>query len=150
MAKQVVLPVEVPPLPEEPQDNLAAGVAAGLAAVLLAILLWSALTMATGHNLVFAALGVGFMVGGAVRVGGNGGGAIFGAVGATLSLLGCAMGDVMAACAYTAHLENLPLAEVVEQLNPSLVGEILVAGARPLDLFLFAVAAYEGYKLSMN
>lgn len=138
------------PMAEEPAGNLPAAVIAGTLAALLAAVLWAALTVATGYNFALAAAGVGLAVGVAVRIAGRGSEPVFSFVGATLSSLGCALGNVLAACAYVASLERVPLMDVVGQLSPSLAWSVLSATATPFDLILFGVAAYEGYKISVN
>lgn len=138
------------PVMETRDQNLAAGVGAGLAAALLAAVLWAALTVATGYNYAIAAAGVGLLVGLAVRVAGNGSEPVFSLAGALLALLGCALGNVLAACAAFAGAESLPVLDVVSRLTPSVAWAILLATASPFDLIIFGVAAYEGYKLSVN
>ena len=69
------------------EQNLALAILVGGAAALLGALLWAALTVITDYQLGIAALGIGLLVGIAVRYAGKGIDRIYGIVGGILSFL---------------------------------------------------------------
>src|SRR5262247_16655 len=98
------------------QQNLPAGALAGLAAALLGAAIWAGITYATHFQIGWMAVGVGFLVGIAVRSVGKGIDSVFGIVGAAFSLLGCAVGNLLAVCGVIARQENVAFMDVLAGL----------------------------------
>jgi hypothetical protein len=94
------------------EQSLLAGLAAGAVAALVGAVLWAVITNATGYQIGFMAIGVGFIVGYAVRIVGKGMDQAFGIGGAVLALLGCVVGNVLAILAVIASQENMTCSEV--------------------------------------
>lgn len=134
----------------ESQQNLVAGSAAGIAASLVGAATWAGLTVATGYQIGFMAIGVGFLVGYAVRLGGKGVTSTFGFVGAFSALLGCALGNLLAVTTFVANDEGMGLLEALPQLTPTLAAELMIATFSPMDLLFYGIAIYEGYRLSFR
>lgn len=134
----------------EGEQNLALGLVAGLAAAAAGAAGWAVITVATGYQIGFMAIGVGFLVGYAVRAGGKGVTMPFGVAGAGLSLVGCAVGNLLALVAMLAGHEGVPFLEAVGQLDVDLAQELMVAGFSPIDLLFYGIALYEGYRLSFR
>ena len=132
------------------EQNLAFGVAAGSVASLLGAGAWAAITFASGYQIGFMAIGIGVLVGFAIRSAGKGLSSVFGVVGAALSLLGCALGNLIAVTAIVADSEGVAFLDAVSQLNPALAQQLMVAFFSPMDVLFYAIAAYEGYKLSFR
>lgn len=132
------------------RQNLAGGLIAGLAAAAAGAALWAGVTVGTGYQIGWMAVGVGFLVGLTVRAVGKGIDTVFGIAGGTLSLVGCAAGNLLAVCAQIAAHEGLPFAEVVSRLDLAVVQELMVATFSPMDLLFYGIAVYEGYKLSFR
>jgi len=132
------------------EENLVLGVAAGLVASLVGAGAWAGITVATGYQIGFMAIGVGIAVGWAVRVAGKGVSGVFGAAGAALALLGCALGNLLAMTAVVARNEGVPLLDALPQLGPQLAWELLVASFSPMDVLFYGIALYEGYRLSFR
>ncbi len=76
-------------------QNLVVGALAGLAAALVGAAIWAVVTALTQYQIGFMAIGVGFLVGFAVRAAGRGVDPVFGVVGAALALLGCVLGNLL-------------------------------------------------------
>ena len=131
-------------------QNLIMGILAGTVACLIGAGAWAFITVVTGYQIGFMALGVGFLVGAAVRMIGKGVDAPFGVIGAGLSLLGCALGNLFAACAILGAQEGVPFFQVLSSLDVSLAGRMLFAFFSPMDLLFYGLAVYEGYKLSFR
>ena len=132
------------------QQNLLGGALAGLAAALLGAAIWAGITFATHFQIGWMAVGVGFLVGVAVRSFGRGIDKVFGIVGAAFSLLGCAVGNLLAVCGAVARQENMAFMDVLSSLDPGIVQELMVATFSPMDLLFYAIAIYEGYRLSFR
>lgn len=132
------------------EQSLLMGTLAGIVACLIGAGAWAFITVITGYQIGFMALGVGFLVGAAVRMIGKGVDAPFGFMGAGLSLLGCAMGNIFAACAFLAAEEGASFFQVLLSLDVDLAGRMLFAFFSPIDLLFYGLAVYEGYKLSFR
>src|SRR5215472_894450 len=90
------------------QQNLAGGALAGLAAALIGAAIWAGITFATNYQIGWMAVGVGFLVGYAIRTIGRGIDRVYGYLGAGLSLLGCAVGNLLTVCAVVSQQQNMP------------------------------------------
>lgn len=90
------------------EQKLGAGIAAGAVAAAAGAALWAAITVATGYQIGFMAIGIGFLVGWAVRSAGKGVDKTFGIAGAVLALLGCVVGNLLAAVGLVAKQEGIP------------------------------------------
>lgn len=132
------------------EQRLGLGTAAGGAASLLGAAAWAGITFATGYQIGFMAIGVGFLVGYAVRAAGKGVTPVFGVVGAVLALLGCALGNLLAVTAWVAQAEGVAYLDALQRLDPALVQELMVATFSPIDLLFYGIAIYEGYRLSFR
>jgi len=126
------------------------GLAAGLAASMVGAAAWAALTFVTGWQIGFMAIGIGLLVGFAVREGGKGVGPMYRYLGAGLSLAGCLFGNLLLGSAYIADAEDVSVLLVIMQLDATLAQFILVELFSPMDLFFYGLAAYAGYKSSVS
>lgn len=129
----------------EPGNLVLAGVA-GLIAALVGAVLWALLASMTHLKIGYAAVGVGYLVGLAMRSAGKGRSPVFGYVGAALALLGCVVGDLLSDCSILATHYGKPLTDVLTALTPSSAFELLQAGFRPLDALFYVLAAMAGYR----
>jgi hypothetical protein len=132
------------------EQNLAAAVIGGAIASLVGAAAWAGVTVATGYQIGFMAIAIGFFVGFAVRLLGKRIDPTFGVIGAVLSLLGCALGNLLAVTAIAAAHEGVTFYEAVSMLDPHLAYELMKAFFSPMDLVFYAIAVYEGYKLSFR
>jgi hypothetical protein len=132
------------------QQSLPAGVLAGLAAAAAGAGIWAAVTVALEVQIGWMAVGIGFLVGLAVRAAGKGLDPIFGYAGAALALLGCIAGNLLAACGFLASGQNVPLLDVLLALDTETVQSLMVATFSPMDLLFYGIALYEGHKLSIR
>lgn len=132
------------------EQNLPLGAIAGAAAALVGAAAWAGITVATGYQIGFMAIGVGFLVGFAVRIAGRGVSTPFGVIGAVLALAGCALGNLLAVTAIVAAANDVSLLEALPQLDFPLVRELMVATFGYMDLLFYGIAVYEGYRLSFR
>ena len=132
------------------EQNLLFGVVAGAVAGALGAAIWAVVTVFTGFQIGWMAIGIGFLVGIAVRVFGKGLDPLFGVIGGAISLVACLAGNLLAGCGTLAEQESIPFLEVLSQLNPAVAIDLLVAMFSPIDLLFYGFAVYEGYKLSFR
>ena len=132
------------------EQKLGAGIAAGAAAALAGAALWAAITVAAGYQIGFMAVGIGFLVGWAVRAAGKGVDKSFGIAGAVLALLGCLIGNLVAVVGLVAKQEGIPFFDLLSRLDAELAIELMKASFSPIDLLFYAIAVYEGYRLSFR
>jgi hypothetical protein len=91
------------------------------------------------------AVGVGILVGYAVRRFGQGVDLSFGISGAALALAGCIMGNIFASCMFISRQAQVGLMDVVARLDLVIAVQIIAETFNPLDLLFYALAIYEGY-----
>ncbi len=132
------------------QQNLPGGVLAGLVAAAIGAGVWASVTVVMNVQISLMAVGVGFLVGFAVRSFGKGVDPVFGVVGATLALLGCAAGNLLAVSATFAQQRGMALMEVLSLLDLAMAWALMAVTFSPIDLLFYGFAVYEGYKLSFR
>jgi hypothetical protein len=130
-------------------ENLFLGILAGVIAAAIGAAIWMGITIATSAHIGFVALGVGALVGFAVRLAGNGTSMIFGIVGALLTLLGCLGGEILtvAQLASTSErdfLTTLAALDLVQTLNS------ILSHMDPIMYLIYGIGIYEGYKFSIR
>ncbi|HVS25202.1 MAG TPA: hypothetical protein VMU03_15845 [Gammaproteobacteria bacterium] len=132
------------------EQNLTAGVLAGLAASLAGAAVWAVVTDATGYQIGWMAVGVGFIVGVAMRALGKGIDKTFGVLGAILALFGCILGNLLAVVGIVAQQQGESFMSVVGRLDLSVIARLMELTFSPMDLLFYGIAIYEGYKLSFR
>ena len=132
------------------EQNLVLAVSAGGAAALLGASVWAAITFATSFQIGWMAVGVGFLVGYAVRTFGKGIDKSFAVVGAVWSLAGCAVGNLLSVIGVISNHQNIPFFDILEKLNPEIVASLMQATFNPMDLLFYGIAVYEGYRFSLR
>jgi hypothetical protein len=134
------------------EQNLPLAVAAGAGGAFIGAILWALITYFTEYQIGWMAIGVGFLVGLAVRTFGKGLNKIYGIIGAGFSLLGCLVGNYLAVIFLIAKFESVPFLDVFLTLvlSPALSLEIMVDTFQLLDLLFYGLAVYQGYRLSFR
>lgn len=130
-------------------DNLPLALVGGLGAAAVGAALWAIITVATGWQIGWMAVGVGFLVGFTIRKLGNGKTLVFGIVGAVLALAGCLAGNVLSVVGYFAHESAAQFFAALSELTPDATVNLLVETSSPIDLLFYAFAVYEGFRLSI-
>jgi len=131
-------------------QNLSFGIAGGAVAAAVGATIWGIITAVTNYQIGWMAVGVGFLVGYAVRLSGKGIDKAFGVVGAVLSILGCVAGNLLTVCILISRHQHIPLLQLLSRLNPEIVIEIMKATFNPMDVLFYAIAVYEGYRFSFR
>ena len=135
--------------PVEVNENLPMGFMAGLVAAAVGAGLWALITIVTDFQIGWMAVGVGFLVGWAVRVAGKGTHRAFGIMGALLAFGGCAVGNLLTIVVIAARHFEIPLLQVFSRLTPDVVVNLMTLTFKPIDLLFYAIAIYEGYRFSI-
>jgi hypothetical protein len=130
-------------------SNIVLGSLAGLGAAFLGAAIWAAITVFTGYQIGWMAVGVGFLVGISVRQFGRGRTPLFAVTGAVLALAGCVIGNALAIIGFHANQNTEPFFGVLMQVDPAALTGVMVETADPMDLLFYAIAVYEGFKLSV-
>ena len=131
-------------------QNLLFGIIGGAVAAGIGASIWALITVAANYQIGWMAVGVGFLVGYAVRICGKGIDKTFGIAGAVLSLLGCFAGNLLTTCIVISRHQNIPFLDLLPRLNPEVIIELTTVTFNPMDLLFYAIAVYEGYKFSFR
>ncbi len=134
----------------EGNQNLSMGIIGGIIAALIGACAWATVTVLTNYQIGWMAVGVGFLVGYAVRVFGKGLSKIYGYVGATLALTGCLAGNLFSICASISNQEAIPFFDLMSRLKPIIIVDLMKATFHPIDLLFYAIAVYTGYRFSFR
>jgi hypothetical protein len=132
------------------RQNLPLAIAAGVGAAVVGAIIWAVFVYVTHMKLGLVVIGIGFLVGFAVRSAGQGVDKVFGYLGAACSALGWALGTVLCTLAFVAKSAGEPMTTVLARLGP---GELVAAAFRAsdfMDLVFLAIAIWEGYRFSLR
>ena len=132
------------------EQNLMLAVIAGAAAALAGACVWAVITVVTHYQIGWMAVGVGFLVGYAVKTFGKGIDRSFGIVGAVWSLIGCAAGNLFTIVGTIANEQNIPIMDILEKLDLEIITSLMQATFNPMDVLFYGIAIYEGYKFSFR
>jgi hypothetical protein len=129
--------------------NLPTGFMAGLLAAAVGAGLWAVITLVTNYQIGWMAVGVGALVGVAVRMAGKGTTKVFGITGAVLALAGCLVGNLLTGSVVLARQWDMSLMLFLSRLTPDLVVDLMKAMFDPIDLLFYALAVWTGYRFSI-
>ncbi len=134
------------------EQNLPLGIVGGVLAAMLGAAVWAGVTVATGYQIGWMAIGVGFLAGYAVRMLGKGVTPTFGGVAAACALLGCIVGNLLSTCGFYALQESAPFLQIAQTVfsRPALMVELLKSTFSPMDLLFYGLALYTGYKCAFR
>lgn len=129
------------------EENLTLAIIAGIFSSLIAAIIWAAVTYLSGYQIGYMAIGVGFLVGFAMRVTGKGISLIFAILGALFSLIGCALGNLLAVLGLVANEEGVGFAEVFSLIDISAIPQIFIEMtlSSPMDFVFYGIAAFIGW-----
>src|SRR5258707_4264924 len=129
-----------------PEKKLLLGGFAGLAAAIIGAIIWAVLTVTTKYQIGWMALGVGALVGFALRIG-NGGKA-FGVLGAFLAVFGCILGNYFSLIGLASAEQHVPFFTILNNTDTAKVISTNSQDFISASFLFYAIAAYEGYKFS--
>ena len=142
-----------PSLDEMWSPSVGRAAAGGAAAALVGAMIWAFITVITSFQIGWMAIGVGALVGFAVKFFGRSTDQTFGFIGAGFSLFGCAIGNLMAACAFiSSDPRNAGFISVLSDAlgSPGTAARIMGASFHPLDILFYIFAVSTGYKVALS
>lgn len=134
------------------QPNLFMGLVGGVIAMLVSAIVWGAISYFTEYQIGWMAIGVGFLVGFAIRFFGRGKTIAFGITGAALALIGCVLGNLLFYSGIIAREEGLSFLQVffLLVLSPAAAIEVFTIAFDFMDILFYALAAYAGFSAAMD
>ncbi|MDZ4819621.1 MAG: hypothetical protein SGJ20_11670 [Planctomycetota bacterium] len=137
------------------KNSLVGAIFGGAIAALIGAILWAVMTVWTGYQIGYAAIGVGALVGVVVRVLGKGETPLFGIIGGTFALLGCALGNFLSAVGFATDglvAEGIEVGyfDVLSGMTMQGAVELMKVTFSPMDILFYAVAAYAGFQFSFD
>jgi hypothetical protein len=128
------------------------GLIGGAIAMLVGAIIWGAITYITEYQIGYMAIGVGFLVGFAVRRFGKGHSMIFGLSSAALSLIGCILGNFLFYTGAIAREEGVAFMDVFFFLlvTPAAVVELFTLTFEVVDLLFYGLAVYVGFRTALD
>jgi len=129
------------------EKKLLLGGLAGLAAAIIGAIVWAILTVTTKYQIGWMAIGVGALVGFALRIGN--GGKLFGILGAFLALFGCILGNYFSLIAFASAEEHVGFVTMLNNADSVKVISAMWDDFLSVSILFYAIAVYEGYKLSV-
>jgi hypothetical protein len=132
----------------ERRGNVALGFIAGLIAAIIGALIWMGVDVGMNMHLGIVAIAIGFLVGFAIRFGGHGASPLFGVMGALLTLGSCFAGDMLARL-YAQVSPEHDFYNIATTADYSQLSSAIISGTQPMGWVIYAIALYEGYKLSI-
>lgn len=136
----------------EDQPNLLMGLIGGAIAMLVGAVAWGAITYFTEYQIGWMSVGVGFLVGVAIRFFGKGKTITFGISGAVLALIGCLLGNLIFYAGIIAREESASFLEVFFflVLSPAAALEVFTLAFDFKDILFYGLAAYAGFSAAMD
>ena len=131
-------------------QNLSMGAVGGIAAAAVGAIVWAIITVVTGYQIGWMAIGVGFLVGYAVKLLGKGVDPAFGYVAAAIALAGCLAGNLLTVVIMVSRQENMEILTLLSRLTPSITADIMKETFQPMDVLFYGIAIYEAYKISFT
>ena len=126
-------------------QNLPMAFVSGVAASAIGSIAWALITVWTNYQIGWMAIGVGFLVGYAVRLTGKGIDRTFGIMSAALSLVGCLAGNLLTVCVVISRQEGVVLLDLLSKLTLPVAMQLMRVTFQPMDVLFYAIAVYEGY-----
>jgi hypothetical protein len=105
------------------------------------------ITGAIGYQISWMAVGVGYLVGHAVRIAGKGIDKTFGITGAVLALFGCMLGNI-AIYMFVSKEYGVPVIPVFLQIDLAAILVMLTETFNPMDLLFYVIAIVGGFRFS--
>lgn len=131
------------------EEDLSKGLLYASMACLLGAVAWVLVSLITGYKIGYMAIGIGFLVGYAMRKG-KGVRPIFGICGALLALISCLLGDFITIVGLASKESGLSFFEVLVTANYHSILSVMVENVASISTLFYGIAVYEGYKFSFR
>lgn len=131
------------------EENLPKGILYAVVACLVGAAAWGLISVSTGLQIGYMAIGIGFLVGFAMRQG-KGIRPVFGIIGAALALISCVLGDFLSIIGYIAEDNDMSYTYVLSEVDYAQICSLLLDNLASMTLLFYGFAVYEGYKFSFR
>ena len=131
------------------EENLPKGVLYAVIACIVGAAAWGLISVSTGYQIGYMAIGIGFLVGFAMRQG-KGIRPVFGIIGATLALLSCVLGEFVSIIGYSAKDYDMSYTDVLFGADYAEIFSLMTENLASMTILFYGFAVYEGYKFSFR
>ena len=132
------------------KQNIPLAILGGFISCLVGASLWAGITVYSGYQIGWMAVGVGFLVGVSVRYFGKGVSLKFGFIGGGFALLACLLGNLFSIIGFISVEEGLNFFQTMLAINYAVIPEIMISTFNPIDLLFYGFALYGGYQYSFT
>ena len=134
------------------QPSLLMGLIGGTVAMLVSAIIWGVISYVTEYQIGWMAIGVGFLVGIAIKFFGKGKSMMFGVSSAVLALIGCVLGNLIFYSGIIAREESASFLQVffILLLQPAAAIEVFSIAFGFMDIVFYALAAYVGFSTALD
>lgn len=132
------------------EQRLLFGSVAGAIAGAIGAIIWAVVTVVTSFQIGWLAVGIGCLVGAAVRWAGRGTTQTFGIVGAGLALVSVVAGNFLSILGLLAGEFEVSYLEMAARFDYSQSLAVMAATFSPIDLLFYGIAVWEGYRFSIR
>lgn len=135
--------------PKTTLQQLVIGAGGGFLAGSVTAFVWAYLTVLTGWQIGYLAIGIGFCVAFGARITGQGGSMAFQIMSACLAMLACLVGNLLVEVGFYAQDQGFDWLVSLAQYTPYELLDYTLSDTQPIDLLFYALAAGAGYKYSL-
>ena len=132
------------------EQSIGKAIIFGILAAVAGALIWAAITVITGSQIGYVAIGLGILVGFAVKFGGKGLTPVYGVIGALLAVVSCILGNYFSGVGFVASEGDLSYTETMKLLPIFSTIPLMLQELDPMDFLFFGLAGYFGYKFSIR
>ena len=135
---------------KEKKGSIALAIISGIIAGAIGAAIWAALTVWTERQYAIVAIGIGALIGIAVRILAKGNAPVYGVIAAIITLASCIFGDFFSSLAFIAKSEGISFGEALSSVNWSYFFEIAFLGFDFFTVLFYGIAIYEAYIIAIN
>ena len=132
------------------EQNYLKGTMVSIIVGVLGALVWGLITVSTGFQIGYMAIGIGAIIGLSMRLMGKGLDRIFGITGAVIAVLSCLLGNFLSVIGFIAHSENMGYFDTLALFDYSQFIQAMASTFSIMDILFYAIAALAGYILSFR
>ena len=132
------------------EQNLPMGILAGVVGGLIGAAIWALISVTTGYQIGYLAIGVGALVGVAMRFVGKGIDQVFGISGGVIAVLACAIGNYLTIIGAISVEYGVDFFEVLSIFGFDFVIDFMSETFEVIDLLFYGIAAGAGYKFAFR
>lgn len=133
----------------EGEQNLLNGILASTLAGLAGAAVWAFITVATGYQLAILAIGLGALVGVAMRYFGKGLSLKYGIIGGAVALISVILGNYFSVIGMLSSQTGVGFFAVLGEIPLSAIPEVLAETFDIIDLLFYGLAVAQGFKYSI-